>query len=95
MPKSLSLSCTATSPTWSFDLPGHLPACPFCLPQDAIDSAVTAAVGGDISAIGAWKVDCFIPFNPVDKKTVAEVSWLAGWRAGGMGAVRQAASQPG
>ena len=44
-----------------------------CAPQDAIDRAVTAAVGGDPAAIAGWRIDRLIPFNPVDKKTVAEV----------------------
>lgn len=41
--------------------------------QDAIDGAVTAAVGPDESCISAWKIRRFVPFNPVDKKTLAEV----------------------
>ncbi|KAI3423925.1 hypothetical protein D9Q98_009759 [Chlorella vulgaris] len=41
---------------------------------DAIDGAVTAAVGPDESCISAWKIRRFVPFNPVDKKTLAEVT---------------------
>lgn len=42
--------------------------------NDAIDKAVTAAVGGDAAvALKGHTVHRLIPFNPVDKKTVAEV----------------------
>lgn len=41
--------------------------------QDAIDRAVTAAVGGDPKAIAGWNITRLVPFNPVDKKTLAEV----------------------
>ncbi len=41
--------------------------------QDAIDRAVTAAVGGSPKAIAGYNITRLIPFNPVDKKTVAEV----------------------
>lgn len=49
---------------------------PFASPpprQDAIDRAVTAAVGGDPKAIAGWNITRLVPFNPVDKKTLAEV----------------------
>ena len=53
-------------------------------PQDAIDKAVTASVGGR-EAVAAWRVTRLIPFNPVDKKTQAEarqaLGWLASWRS--------------
>jgi H+-transporting ATPase len=48
--------------------------------QDAIDRAVTAAVGGSTKAIDGWSIDRLIPFNPVDKKTVAEVTSPSGQR---------------
>jgi H+-transporting ATPase len=40
---------------------------------DAIDTAVTAAVGGDKKAIEGYEIKKFTPFNPVDKKTTAVV----------------------
>lgn len=46
--------------------------------QDAIDTAITAAVDGDQSAIAGWSITRLIPFNPVDKKTVAEVCVCVG-----------------
>jgi hypothetical protein len=30
-------------------------------------------MGGDPAAISAWTVTRLVPFNPVDKKTLAEV----------------------
>lgn len=42
--------------------------------QDAIDRAVTAAVGGDPKAIAGWNITRLVPFNPVDKKTLAEAT---------------------
>lgn len=42
--------------------------------QDAIDRAVTAAVGGDPAAISRYTISRLVPFNPVDKKTLAEVT---------------------
>ena len=46
--------------------------------QDAIDKAVTRALdalpeadGGGLAQLEAWRVDKFIPFNPVDKRTEA------------------------
>lgn len=39
---------------------------------DAIDTAVTASTGlSKEHAIGAYTISRFIPFNPVDKKTIA------------------------
>lgn len=41
--------------------------------QDAIDRAVTAAAGGDKdAALAGWRLTRLVPFNPVDKKTLAE-----------------------
>jgi len=62
----------------------QLPAPPALLHvQDAIDRAITAAVGGSQAAIAGWNITRFIPFNPVDKKTVAEVGrWMGGGRLG-------------
>lgn len=50
-------------------------------PQDAIDRAVTAAVGEGQSVVEnkGWRINRVIPFNPVDKKTSAEVR--EGWKS--------------
>lgn len=42
--------------------------------QDAIDRAITASVGGDPSAIAGYQIRRLVPFNPVDKYTLAEVT---------------------
>ncbi len=43
--------------------------------QDAIDTAVTASMGQPKeAAIGQYTIHRFIPFNPVDKKTIAYVT---------------------
>ncbi|KAK9806555.1 hypothetical protein WJX73_000387 [Symbiochloris irregularis] len=46
--------------------------------NDAIDKAVTGAMGGDQKVIRDYKVSKFIPFNPVDKKTQATVTLPSG-----------------
>lgn len=61
----LTRSSSASPCEQPLPLPPPLPM------QDAIDRAVTAAVGE--GAIDGWNITRLIPFNPVDKKTVAEV----------------------
>lgn len=38
---------------------------------------MTAAVEGGANAIANWKITRLVPFNPVDKKTLAEVRCAA------------------
>ncbi|KAK9819692.1 hypothetical protein WJX72_001191 [[Myrmecia] bisecta] len=49
--------------------------------NDAIDSAVVNALGGNEQAIAQYTVDKFVPFNPVDKRTMATVVFPDGSRA--------------
>eukprot|EP00887_Chlorella_sp_A99_P007731 scaffold20.g7731.t1 len=51
--------------------------------SDAIDRAITASVGGDPSAIAGYQIRRLVPFNPVDKYTLAEASVAGGRRCWG------------
>lgn len=47
--------------------------------NDAIDQAITQAVG-DKRKIQAYKIERIVPFNPVDKKTIATFTTDEGQR---------------
>jgi len=57
------------------------PPCARCRPQeqpDAIDRAIVDAAKQEVAdRLAEYRVDRFVPFNPVDKKTIAHVTELA------------------